>query len=191
METVQWTVSPVQKQNMGSQSFAPTKANRIKKMLKIKIITIGKIKESSIKEMLYEYEKRLSRYCDISIIELDDEKELSDNNKDIEKVVNIESEKILKQFEKNNDYKILLDINGKELNSIEFAEKIANINNDLNKNIVFVIGGSNGVNDEVRKAVDFRLSFSKLTFPHQLFRVILVEQIYRCFKIINGEKYHK
>ena len=191
METVQWTVSPVQKQNMGSHCFAPTKANRIKKMLKIKIITIGKIKESSIKEMLSEYQKRLGRYCDISIIELDDEKELSDNNKDIEKVVNIESEKILKQFEKNNDYKILLDINGKELNSIEFAEKIANINNDLNKNIVFVIGGSNGVNDEVRKAVDFRLSFSKLTFPHQLFRVILVEQIYRCFKIINGEKYHK
>ena len=170
---------------------APTKANRIKKMLKIKIITIGKIKESSIKEMLSEYEKRLSRYCDISIIELDDEKELSDNNKDIEKVVNIESEKILKQFEKNNDYKILLDINGKELNSIEFAEKIANINNDLNKNIVFVIGGSNGVNDDIRNKVDYRLSFSKLTFPHQLFRVILVEQIYRCFKIINGEKYHK
>ena len=160
-------------------------------MLKIKIITIGKIKESSIKEMLYEYEKRLSRYCDISIIELDDEKELSDNNKDIEKVVNIESEKILKQFEKNNDYKILLDINGKELNSIEFAEKIANINNDLNKNIVFVIGGSNGVNDDIRNKVDYRLSFSKLTFPHQLFRVILVEQIYRCFKIINKEKYHK
>ena len=160
-------------------------------MLKIKIIAIGKIKESSIKEMLSEYEKRLSRYCDISIIELDDEKELSDNNKDIEKVVNIESEKILKQLDKNNDYKILLDINGKELYSIEFAEKIANINNDLNKNIVFVIGGSNGVNDEVRKAVDFRLSFSKLTFPHQLFRVILVEQIYRCFKIMNGEKYHK
>ena len=191
METVQWTVAPVQKQNMGSQSFAPTKANRIKKMLKIKIITIGKIKESSIKEMLSEYEKRLSRYCDISIIELDDEKELSDNDKDIEKVVNIESEKILKQFEKNNDYKILLDINGKELNSIEFAEKIANINNDLNKNIVFVIGGSNGVNDDIRNKVDYRLSFSKLTFPHQLFRVILVEQIYRCFKIINGEKYHK
>ena len=160
-------------------------------MLKIKIITIGKIKESSIKEMLGEYQKRLGRYCDISIIELDDEKELSDNNKDIEKVVNIESEKILKQLDKNNDYKILLDINGKELNSIELAEKIESINNDLNKNILFIIGGSNGVNDKVRKAVDYRLSFSKLTFPHQLFRVILVEQIYRCFKIINGEKYHK
>lgn len=160
-------------------------------MLKIKIITIGKIKENSIKEILAEYEKRLSRYCDISILELEDEKELSDSTKDIEKVVNIESEKILKQLEKNNDYKILLDINGKELNSVELSEKVVDINNNLNKNIVFIIGGSNGVSDDVKNKVDFKLSFSRLTFPHQLFRVILIEQIYRCFRIINNEKYHK
>ena len=160
-------------------------------MLKIRIIAIGKIKENSIRELIDEYSKRLTRYCEMFIFEIDDKEEFSDNKKDIERIVNEESKKIMKQLEKNNDYKILLDIKGKELNSIELAEKISSINNELNKNIVFVIGGSNGVNDEVKNKVDFRLSFSKFTFPHQLFRVMLLEQIYRSFKIINNEKYHK
>ena len=160
-------------------------------MFKFKIISVGKIKENSIKELLAEYEKRLSRFCDISIVEIEDEQELSDSKKDIDKVVNIESEKIIQKLAKSNDYKILLDIAGKELGSIELAEKISNIINVSNKNITFIIGGSNGVNEELRNKVDYRLSFSKLTFPHQLFRVILLEQIYRSFKIINKEKYHK
>ena len=164
---------------------------RIKDMLKIRIIAIGKIKEKSIKEVLFEYEKRLTRYCDISIFEIDDEKELSDSKKDVDKVVGIESDKILKQLNSKDEYKILLDINGKELDSIEFADKIKMINNELNKSIVFIVGGSNGVSDELKNKVDFRLSFSKMTFPHQLFRVILLEQIYRGFKIIHKERYHK
>ena len=160
-------------------------------MIRVKLLVVGKIKEKSIKDILAEYEKRLSRYCDISIIEIEDEQELSDSKKDIERVVNIESEKILQKLDKSNDYKMLLDIVGKELSSTEFADKISNIINVMNKNITFIIGGSNGVSEELKQKVDFRLSFSKLTFPHQLFRVIVLEQIYRSFKIINGEKYHK
>lgn len=160
-------------------------------MLKIKIIAIGKIKEKSIKEILKEYEMRLSRFCEMTIVEIDDKEEISDSKKDIEKIVKVESDKIIEKLEKNNDYKILLDINGKELDSIEFAKKISDINNNLNKNIIFIIGGSNGVSDDLKNKVDYRLSFSKLTFPHQLFRVILLEQIYRSFKINNKQKYHK
>ena len=160
-------------------------------MIKIKIIAIGKVKENSVRDLLAEYEKRLSRFCDISMIEIEDEQELSDSKKDIDRVVNIESDKILQKLDKSNDYKLLLDITGKELSSIELADKISNIINVMSKNLTFIIGGSNGVNDDLKNKVDFRLSFSKLTFPHQLFRVIVLEQIYRSFKIINNEKYHK
>lgn len=160
-------------------------------MIRIKLITVGKVKENSVRDLLAEYEKRLSRFCDISMIEIEDEQELSDSKKDIDRVVNIESDKILQKLDKSNDYKLLLDITGKELSSIELADKISNIINVMNKNLTFIIGGSNGVNDDLRNKVDFRLSFSKLTFPHQLFRVIVLEQIYRSFKIINNEKYHK
>lgn len=160
-------------------------------MKKISLIVVGKIKENSVKDLIGEYKKRLSRYCDVSIIEIEDEQELSDSIKDIDKVVNIESDKIIQRLAKSNDYTMLLDIAGRELSSTELAEKISNITNILNKNITFIIGGSNGVSDELKSKVDYRLSFSKLTFPHQLFRVILLEQIYRSFKIINHEKYHK
>ena len=160
-------------------------------MIRIKLITVGKVKENSVRDLLAEYEKRLSRFCDISMIEIEDEQELSDSKKDIDRVVNIESDKILQKLDKSNDYKLLLDITGKELSSIELADKISNIINVMNKNLTFIIGGSNGVNDDLKNKVDFRLSFSKLTFPHQLFRVIVLEQIYRSFKIINNEKYHK
>lgn len=160
-------------------------------MIRIKLITVGKVKENSVRDLLAEYEKRLSRFCDISMIEIEDEQELSDSKKDIDRVVNIESDKILQKLDKSNDYKLLLDITGKELSSIELADKISNIINVMSKNLTFIIGGSNGVNDDLKNKVDFRLSFSKLTFPHQLFRVIVLEQIYRSFKIINNEKYHK
>ena len=149
----------------------------------IKIICIGKIKEKYLKEAIIEYQKRIQKFVSIEIIEL------PDNNYDIKKTLLTEYNSIMKVFNKN-DYNILLDIGGEELDSITFAKKIDNIL--INKsNITFIIGGSYGVLDELRKKCDYRLSFSKMTFPHQLFRVILLEQIYRAYKINNHEEYHK
>ena len=149
----------------------------------IKIICIGKIKEKYLKEAIIEYQKRIQKFVPIEIIEL------PDNNYDIKKTLLTEYNSIMKVFNKN-DYNILLDIGGEELDSITFAKKIDNIL--INKsNITFIIGGSYGVLDELRKMCDYRLSFSKMTFPHQLFRVILLEQIYRAYKINNHEEYHK
>ena len=149
----------------------------------IKIICIGKIKESFYREAIDEYLKRLSKYTKIEIIEL------NDFNYDKEKTIKEESNLIINKLN-NNDYKILLDIDGSMLDSISLSKKI---NDSLisNSNITFIIGGSYGVSEELRKLVDYKLSFSKLTFPHQLFRVVLLEQIYRSFKIINNEEYHK
>ncbi len=149
----------------------------------IKIICIGKIKENYLKEAILEYQKRLGKYTNLSIIEL------PDVDYDIKKSLEMEYNSIMKVYNKN-DYNILLDIDGVELDSITFAKKIEDTL-VFNSNITFIIGGSNGVNDELRNICDYRLSFSKMTFPHQLFRVILLEQIYRAFKIINHEKYHK
>ena len=149
----------------------------------IKIICIGKIKESFYREAIDEYLKRLSKYTKIEIIEL------NDFNYDKEKTIKEESNLIINKLN-NNDNKILLVIDGSMLDSISLSKKI---NDSLisNSNITFIIGGSYGVSEELRKLVDYRLSFSKLTFPHQLFRVVLLEQIYRSFKIINNEEYHK
>ena len=149
----------------------------------IKIICVGKIKESFIKEAINEYKKRISKYTNIEIIELDD------YNYDVKKTLLTEYNSIVKVMSKS-DYKILLDINGNELDSVSFAKKI-NDTLTVNSNITFIIGGSFGVLDELRSVVDYRLSFSKMTFPHQLFRVILLEQIYRAYKINNNEEYHK
>ncbi len=149
----------------------------------IKIICVGKIKEKFYQEAILEYKKRISKYTNIEIIEL------PDYNFDIKKTINTEYNGIMKVLNKS-DYNILLDISGKELDSVSFAKKI---NDTLitNSNITFIIGGSYGVADELREVVDYRLSFSLMTFPHQLFRIILLEQIYRAFKIINNEEYHK
>ena len=149
----------------------------------IKIICIGKIKEKFYQEAISEYKKRISKYTNIEIIEL------PDYNFDIKKTINTEYNGIMKVLNKS-DYNILLDISGKELDSLSFAKKI---NDTLitNSNITFIIGGSFGVADELREVVDYRLSFSLMTFPHQLFRIILLEQIYRAFKINNNEEYHK
>jgi len=149
----------------------------------IKIICIGKIKENYLKEAIDEYKKRLSKYTKLEIIEL------PDASFDIKKNLEVERDLIIKSI-KETDYNILLDINSKELNSIEFANNLDRIR-QVNSNINFIIGGSNGVHDDIRKIVNERISFSKLTFPHQLFRVILLEQIYRSFKILNNEEYHK
>ncbi len=150
----------------------------------IKIICIGKLKEKYFADAVDEYLKRLSKYTNIKIIEL------NDSNID-EGSIALESEKklILKSIN-SKEYIITLEIDGKELTSEEFASKIDNTL-VYNSNITFIIGGSYGLHEDVKSISNFSLSFSKMTFPHQLFRVILLEQIYRSFKILNNEKYHK
>ena len=149
----------------------------------IKIICIGKIKEKFFQEAILEYKTRISKYTNIEIIEL------PDYNYDIKKTKLTEHNNIVKVLNMS-DYNILLDIDGVEMDSVSFAKKIDEIHN-YNSNITFIIGGSYGVLDELKKIVNYRLSFSKMTFPHQLFRIILLEQIYRAFKINNNEEYHK
>ena len=150
----------------------------------IKIIAVGKIKESFYRDAILEYQKRLSKYTDLEIIEVEDEKTT-------DKVVALrkESERIEKHIN-NKDYIISLAIEGKELSSTELASKIDNIYNSYS-NITFIIGGSVGISDDIKNKSNMLLSFSKMTFPHQLFRIILLEQIYRAYKINNNEEYHK
>ena len=149
----------------------------------IKIICIGKVKEKYLIDAMEEYKKRLSKYTKLEIVEL------PDKDFDLKKTLEVEKEEILKNI-KISDYNILLDIEGRELTSVELANSIDKIRIN-NSNINFIVGGSYGVHDDVRNIVNERISFSKLTFPHQLFRVILLEQIYRSFKILNNEEYHK
>lgn len=149
----------------------------------IKIICVGKIKEIFFKDAILEYQKRLTKYSKIEIVELPDFSLTPNQNKEKE------GELILKNI-KEKDYVITMEIMGKKLDSIELANFL-NKTQIENSNIVFVIGGSDGLSDEVKNRSNYALSFSNLTFPHQLFRVILLEQIYRAFKIINNESYHK
>lgn len=148
----------------------------------IKIICVGKIKEKFFSSAVKEYLKRLSRYTKIEIVEIPDESSA-------EIAVKVEGDKILNKIKKG-EYVIALDIGGNEISSLEFAKKVSKIFNTTSK-ITFVIGGSYGLSGKVKKRCNFLLSFSKMTFPHQLFRVILLEQIYRAYKINNNETYHK
>lgn len=150
----------------------------------IKIICIGKLKEKYLQEMVKEYEKRLTKYTKIKIIELEDK-----SFDDIDKIKKIEAEQINKQINEK-DFIITLDISGKQMTSIELSTYLYNTQINFS-NITFIIGGSYGLSDEIRNKANFSLSFSKLTFPHQLFRVMLLEQLYRCYKIQNNESYHK
>lgn len=150
----------------------------------IKIICIGKIKEKYFIDAINEYCKRLQKYTKLKIIELPDEGLVEKT-----KAINIEGENILKHFD-SKDYIISMDIAGKQMNSIEFAKKIDSIS-QFNSNITFIIGGSYGLSDKIKDLSNFKMSFSEMTFPHQLFRVILLEQIYRSYKINNNEQYHK
>ncbi len=150
----------------------------------IKIICLGKIKESFLEDAIKEYKKRISKYQQLEIIELQDEG-INDKKVALKK----EKEKILKVLNKK-DYIITLEIEGKEESSEEFAKRLNNIFIE-NSNITFIIGGSYGLDDEIKTLSNYKMSFSKMTFPHQLFRVILLEQVYRAFKIINNEEYHK
>lgn len=150
----------------------------------IKIICVGKIKEKFMQEAIKEYEKRITKYTKIKIIEVED---FNNNNEQV--IKDKEKEKILKYID-SKDYVITLEVEGKQLTSTELSEKIESVLN-IKPNITFIIGGSYGLDDEIKNISNFKLSFSKLTFPHQLFRVILLEQIYRSYKIINNESYHK
>lgn len=150
----------------------------------IKIICFGKIKETYLEEAIKDYQKRLEKYTKLKVIELKDEK---DENP---KIALKKEKESLKKILKPQDNIIILDIKGQNFNSPEFANYI---NKELvyNNNITFVIGSSNGLDEEIKNLTSKKISFSPLTFPHGLFRLILLEQIYRSFKILNNESYHK
>lgn len=159
--------------------------------MKINIICVGKLKESYLKAAVAEYSKRLSRFCTLSIIELPDER-IPDNPSAAEqqKILKTEADKIMKYIG-TDDYVYALCVEGKQMSSETFASKLSDTMLSGKSTVDLVIGGSLGLDDFVKKRSDFRLSFSMMTFPHQLMRVVALEQIYRAFKINSGEKYHK
>ena len=159
--------------------------------MKITVITVGKIKEKYLKDAIAEYSKRLSKYCKLEIIEVADEKTPDNASEVVENSVrDKEAERILKYI-KEDMFVITLEIAGKMLTSEELSGKIERLGIEGNSHIAFIIGGSIGLGKEVLKKSNYALSFSKMTFPHQLMRVILLEQIYRSYRIMNGEPYHK
>lgn len=159
-------------------------------MVSINIICVGKLKEQYLKEAVGEYSKRLSKYCNLNIIEIQDEK-LPDkiSEKNIEEIKDKEGNKILSNIKKDS-YTIALDLNGKQYKSEEFSEKIENIKTNGYGTINFIIGGTLGISEKVLKMSNELVCFSKMTFPHQLIRVFLLEQLFRAFKISNNETYH-
>ena len=159
--------------------------------MNISIITVGKLKEKYLKLGIEEFSKRLSKYCKLDFTELEDEKCTENlSEKDMLIVKDKEGKKILSKI-KSNSYVIALAIDGKNLSSEELADTISKLGVRGKSHITFVIGGSLGLSDEVLKRADYKLSFSKMTFPHQLMRLILLEQVYRAFRINNNEPYHK
>ncbi len=159
--------------------------------MKITVISVGKIKERFFSMAIDEYAKRLSRYCKLEIIEVQDDKTPDEAGENEElRIKQREGERILKSI-KDGMYVVALAIEGKKISSTGLADKIEALGIGGNSNIAFIIGGSLGLDERVTKRADMLLSFSDMTFPHQLMRVILLEQIYRSFRIINGEPYHK
>lgn len=152
--------------------------------MKVNIVCVGKIKEKFFVDAIAEYQKRLSRFCDLKIIEVEE----ASNVKDLEKKSELEGKLLL---EKCSGVIVALDGRGKQLSSPEIADFIESKKNQGNSEITFVIGGSNGLSDEIRNKSNLILSFGKITFPHQLFRVVLIEQIYRAFTILENLPYHK
>ncbi|MBU5486305.1 23S rRNA (pseudouridine(1915)-N(3))-methyltransferase RlmH [Clostridium sp. MSJ-11] len=159
--------------------------------MNITIISVGKIKEKYLKDAIGEYSKRLGRYCKLDMIELPDEK-TPDNASEKEElqIKEKEGDLILKNI-KDNMFVIALDLNGKELTSISFSNFINELGVKGESNLTFVIGGSLGLSSQVLNRANYKLCFSKMTFPHQLFKVMLLEQIYRAYRIMKGEPYHK
>lgn len=159
--------------------------------MKITLVTVGKIKEKFYQDAIAEYSKRLSRYCKLNIIEVPDEKTPDKASETVEEQIKEkEGQRILSKLSEDA-YTIVLAIDGKNPDSVELAEKIQTLGVNGVSHIQFIIGGSLGLHDSVMKKADFKLSFSRMTFPHQLMRVILLEQVYRSYRIISGEPYHK
>lgn len=159
--------------------------------MNIRIVAVGKIKEKYIQEGIKEFTKRLSRYCTLDIIEIDDEKAPENlSEKEMEIVKTKEGERILSKIPQNS-FIISLEIKGKQLSSEELSKKIEDLMVNGTNDICFVIGGSLGLSTDVSNRSDYKLSFSKMTFPHQLMRLILLEQVYRGWRIMKGEPYHK
>ena len=159
-------------------------------MVTINIICTGKIKEKYLKDAIDEYSKRLSKFCKLNILELPDKKIPDKSNPSIEnEIKNIESENVINHLKKDT-YVICLDLKGKQFSSEEFAQDIQDISMQ-HSSITFIIGGSLGMSEKLLNLANQKICFSKMTFPHQLIRVFLLEQIFRAFKIINGENYHK
>lgn len=157
-------------------------------MLSVKIIAVGKLKEKYLVEAIGEYSKRISKFARLDIVELPEIPPKSFNQKDIEQALDLEGKKIL---EKSSGHIITLEVEGKMLSSPEMAEYFDKVSTGGVSDITFVIGSSHGLSKEVKDCSDFALSFSKMTFPHQLMRVILLEQVYRAFSILNNTSYHK
>ena len=159
--------------------------------MKITVITVGKIKEKYLEDAIAEYSKRLSRYCKLEIIQVADEKTPDRASEVVEtQIKDKEGERILSHI-KDTAYVVALAIEGKMISSEELAELIDGLGVRGEGHIQFVIGGSLGLSKKVLERADYKLSFSRMTFPHQLMRVILLEQIYRSYRIVNGEPYHK
>lgn len=159
--------------------------------MKLTLVTVGKLKEKYLKEGIEEYSKRLSRFCELQIIEVEDEQAPENLSLSQEAIVKKkEAERIIKKV-KDGSVLILLDLKGKKLSSEGFADKLNSFFISGKSNITFVIGGSLGLSEELIQRADYRICLSDMTFPHQLVRLILLEQIYRAFKILNGETYHK
>lgn len=155
-------------------------------MIEINVISVGNVKEKYLQELIADYKKRISKYAKIELIELKDE-----SNKINENVVKeTEGERILSSI-KEGFYVILLDLRGQMLDSISLSKKLDEISTYHSSKIAFIIGGSFGVSEDVKKRANYMLAFSKMTFPHQLAKGMLLEQIYRSFKILNNETYHK
>ena len=159
--------------------------------MKITIVTVGKIKEKYLRDAIAEYTKRLSKYCKLEIVEVVDEKTPDNASSIVENQIRDKEAERIQKYLKDDAYVITLEIGGKMLDSVEFSKKIEHLGIQGKSHIIFVIGGSIGLGEEVLRRSDFAISFSKMTFPHQLMRVILLEQIYRGYRIMNHEPYHK
>ena len=159
-------------------------------MLHINVICVGKIKESFFRDAILEYSKRLSRFCNLAITELQDEKIPEKASEKIEQEIKEKEGQNIISHIKKDSYVIALDLTGKELDSVALSQKIENLSIS-NSSITFIIGGSLGLSKQVLNSCNEKLCFSKMTFPHQLMRVILLEQIYRAYRIMKNEPYHK
>ncbi len=159
--------------------------------MEIRIISVGKIKEKYLNDGIAEYSKRLSRYCKLTFCQAADEKTPDGASEALnEQIKNIEGQRLMKYI-RDRDYVIALAIDGKMLDSVELSQKLERLGVEGKSSVAFVIGGSLGMSDEVLKRADYRLSFSRMTFPHQMMQMILLEQIYRSYRILNHEPYHK